>query len=147
MRSNDLNWGTPYDIAAFTCIQCQMASCLGISVGKYHHSVGSLHYYNATIPTVAADGPQHGPRTKNAIEQNKLQHSLHIDKSRDWFTVASEADKMLRRLWNAYNMGDNKKLLFKNAGDTSWTYIFNNETEWSPWLIQLFELSQHVRSV
>lgn len=45
MRSNDLNWGTPYDIAAFCAIQCMMASCLGVHNGVYYHNVGSLHYY------------------------------------------------------------------------------------------------------
>jgi hypothetical protein len=45
MRSNDLNWGTPYDVAAFCAIQCAMARCLGWQLGSYHHQVGSLHVY------------------------------------------------------------------------------------------------------
>lgn len=52
MRSNDLNWGTPYDVAAFCSIQCLMAGILGWKPGEYHHFAGSLHLYTKTPPTV-----------------------------------------------------------------------------------------------
>ena len=52
MRSNDLNWGTPYDVAAFSAIQLAVASCLGLEPGEYHHHAGSLHYYLNTPPEV-----------------------------------------------------------------------------------------------
>lgn len=45
MRSNDLLWGTPYDISAFCYIQMCLAYWLGIEVGYYQHFTGSLHYY------------------------------------------------------------------------------------------------------
>lgn len=45
MRSNDLNWGTPYDVPAFCAIQMHVAHRLGLTVGSYHHHCGSLHYY------------------------------------------------------------------------------------------------------
>lgn len=45
MRSNDLNWGTPYDVAAFTTVQLAMAGGLGLRAGRYYHTCGSLHYY------------------------------------------------------------------------------------------------------
>lgn len=48
MRSNDLMWGTPYDIIAFTFIQHVLASWLKIYVGNYYHHVGSLHVYDIT---------------------------------------------------------------------------------------------------
>lgn len=47
MRSNDLNWGTPYDVAAFAAIQCAMAASLGVPPGSYTHFAGSLHLYTA----------------------------------------------------------------------------------------------------
>ncbi len=53
MRSNDLNWGTPYDVAAFCAVQCIVAGCLGLPPGAYHHFAGSLHLYTKTPPTVA----------------------------------------------------------------------------------------------
>lgn len=45
MRSNDLNWGTPYDVAAFSAIQIIVAASLQMKLGEYHHISGSLHYY------------------------------------------------------------------------------------------------------
>lgn len=45
MRSNDLMWGTPYDIFSFTMMQEMMANSLGVDMGKYIHMVGSLHIY------------------------------------------------------------------------------------------------------
>jgi thymidylate synthase len=52
MRSNDLNWGTPYDVASFCAIQMMMASLTGLKIGYYCHVAGSLHYYDKTPPIV-----------------------------------------------------------------------------------------------
>jgi thymidylate synthase len=46
MRSNDVYLGLPYDIAMFSVFQQMMAYELDIEVGRYYHSVGSLHFYN-----------------------------------------------------------------------------------------------------
>lgn len=48
MRSNDLLWGTPYDIMGFTLLQHAMASWLGVRAGDYFHHAGSLHLYGNT---------------------------------------------------------------------------------------------------
>lgn len=48
MRSNDLLWGTPYDVNGFTTIQEALASWLGVEVGEYVHQAGSLHVYDST---------------------------------------------------------------------------------------------------
>jgi thymidylate synthase len=45
MRSNDVLWGLPHDIFAFTMIQEIVARHLGVDVGSYVHMVGSLHLY------------------------------------------------------------------------------------------------------
>jgi hypothetical protein len=45
MRSNDLNWGLPYDVPAFAAIQLHVAHLLGWEAGSYHHTAGSLHVY------------------------------------------------------------------------------------------------------
>ncbi|QSZ50247.1 thymidylate synthase [Arthrobacter sp. D5-1] len=45
MRSNDLYLGLPHDIFAFTMIQEIVARSLSVKVGRYFHSVGSLHLY------------------------------------------------------------------------------------------------------
>lgn len=45
MRSNDVTWGLPHDVFAFTMFQEILARALDIDVGSYKHSVGSLHLY------------------------------------------------------------------------------------------------------
>lgn len=46
MRSNDAFLGLPHDIFAFTMMQEIAARELGVELGKYHHSVASLHLYD-----------------------------------------------------------------------------------------------------
>ncbi|MCG7606809.1 MULTISPECIES: thymidylate synthase [Mycobacterium] len=46
MRSNDAYIGLPLDVFAFTMLQELMAGELGVGIGRYIHSVGSLHIYD-----------------------------------------------------------------------------------------------------
>lgn len=45
MRSNDIIWGTPYDIFMFTNLQRFISFSLGIDMGWYRHIPTSLHVY------------------------------------------------------------------------------------------------------
>ncbi len=45
MRSNDLWWGTPYDVFQFTAMQEIIATALGKYMGPYTHVAGSGHLY------------------------------------------------------------------------------------------------------
>lgn len=45
MRSNDVFLGLPHDIFCFTMLQELIAVTLGVELGSYYHSVGSLHLY------------------------------------------------------------------------------------------------------
>lgn len=49
MRSNDLFLGFPHDLFAFTMLQEIVARSLGVELGHYYHSVGSLHLYDEKI--------------------------------------------------------------------------------------------------
>ena len=49
MRSNDAIWGLPYDVFLFTMLQELLTAELGLTVGSYTHSVGSLHIYDRHI--------------------------------------------------------------------------------------------------
>lgn len=49
MRSNDVFLGLPHDVFAFTMLQEIIAATLGVGLGKYIHSVGSLHLYEKDI--------------------------------------------------------------------------------------------------
>jgi thymidylate synthase len=46
MRSNDAFLGLPHDVFAFTMLQEILARSVGVEVGRYCHSVGSLHLYD-----------------------------------------------------------------------------------------------------
>jgi thymidylate synthase len=52
MRSNDAVWGTTYDIYAFTTLQETMAMEMGVELGKYYHTAGSLHIYEKNYEMV-----------------------------------------------------------------------------------------------
>lgn len=52
MRSNDAYFGLPHDIFCFTMLQELVARSLGIELGTYVHSVGSLHVYEEKIDPV-----------------------------------------------------------------------------------------------
>lgn len=45
MRSNDLIWGTPYNLIQWTMLQEIMAGWLDVKVGSYVHLSDSLHIY------------------------------------------------------------------------------------------------------
>lgn len=45
MRSNDLWWGVPYDVAQFTAVQFVVAQALHLPMGAYHHIAASGHIY------------------------------------------------------------------------------------------------------
>jgi thymidylate synthase len=45
MRSNDVYLGLPHDIFAFTMLQEIAAREIGVGLGSYFHSVGSMHLY------------------------------------------------------------------------------------------------------
>jgi thymidylate synthase len=45
MRSNDVYKGLPHDVFCFTMLQEVAARSLGVELGHYSHSVGSLHLY------------------------------------------------------------------------------------------------------
>ena len=54
MRSNDIWYGLPYDVAFFTCLQRYIAKRVGAGVGYYTHFTSSLHVYDRFIPNLEA---------------------------------------------------------------------------------------------
>lgn len=53
MRSNDMDWGFPYDVPAFSSLLCAMAGVLVWDVGHYNHTAGSLHIYEDHRPNLS----------------------------------------------------------------------------------------------
>lgn len=71
MRSNDIMWGTPYDIAAFRFLHQVVAYWIGADVGEYTHIATSLHLYEdmvdlakATVADREVITPQEQPLVK-----------------------------------------------------------------------------------
>lgn len=52
MRSNDIFFGTPYDVIFFTTMQKLIANALNIKTGTYTHFTTSLHVYDRDIQKV-----------------------------------------------------------------------------------------------
>lgn len=53
MRSQDIWLGTPYDVFNFTLIQALIAHRLGVGIGTYMHTMGSLHLYERNMAAAA----------------------------------------------------------------------------------------------
>lgn len=69
MRSNDLYWGTPYDVFQFTQLQLTVARILDVPAGQYIHQAGSLHLYERDREALAAlveSGPS-APRSFHPV--------------------------------------------------------------------------------
>lgn len=49
MRSNDVWLGLPYDLIQFIALQGAVAKALGVPMGWYSHSVGSMHLYKQDV--------------------------------------------------------------------------------------------------
>lgn len=52
MRSNDVYYGLPYDVAFFTTLQKYIAQRVGVKVGEYFHQAISLHMYKRDIEKI-----------------------------------------------------------------------------------------------
>lgn len=54
MRSNDAYFGLPHDVFAFTMMQELVARSVGLELGEYKHSAGSLHLYEDQFSSASA---------------------------------------------------------------------------------------------
>lgn len=83
MRSNDIWFGTPYDVVFFTILQQIVSIETGIPLGYYYHTVGDMHMYE-----------------KDAIELSKLnsntiRHGASIIIPNDYKTYIKNLSKVL----------------------------------------------------
>jgi thymidylate synthase len=53
MRSQDLWWGFPYDVANFSMILCLLTKYLGMELGQHLHLLDSLHVYDEQYDNIA----------------------------------------------------------------------------------------------
>lgn len=79
MRSNDLWFGFPYDIAFFTELQKYIARRLGVAPGKYTHFVGSLHIYQRNLTEIVSSLDHKDESCKNPFNMEYLiKHASQI---------------------------------------------------------------------
>lgn len=94
MRSNDIIWGTPYDVFSFTMLQEIMARQLNLEVGIYKHFAGSMHIYDRHLSMAdrilsERHCPKHvmppmpGDPWRNIAQLLAVEHHLRIDGSAD----------------------------------------------------------------
>jgi hypothetical protein len=128
IRSNDLNWGFPYDVASFCAIQIAMAGALGMPVGSYHHVACSMHYYeNGNM----GEGP---PNISRYEEEERLASPPEMPPppERQEFTkLQTRADYMLRVMLSDI---ENCRPLWKYAPelcDDAWSNGWAKVVRWS----------------
>lgn len=72
MRSNDIWFGLPYDIAFFMELQKLIADTIGVRYGTYTHFAVSLHAYDKNLKQI-----------QNVVE-NPVQRLIIFDKDKFW---------------------------------------------------------------
>jgi len=112
MRSNDLLWGTPYDVSQFTFIQECFACLLGIEPGSYIHNAGSMHIYQRDEETF-----------KKILESNdtNIKIQLPVD-IKSWEQLQDQSINVLQGN-NSNNSVDFDNILtpyFNNLYKTLW---------------------------
>ncbi len=87
MRSNDLWWGTPYDVFQFTLMQELIATALGIPMGTYTHVAGSGHLYepffeaaNMLVLSEVDTKPQAPILHASLLKQNRRHINAVLDR-------------------------------------------------------------------
>jgi thymidylate synthase len=126
MRSNDINWGLPYDVASFCAIQLAVADCLNMEVGTYTHNTGSMHYYEATKPKLWNEA---GDRCMDGKAQRELSHGVPSGKTYSDSTFESEQRMAMQFLDKLYHHVIKK-------GEPFSSFTFNglpHSTKWYFW--------------
>ena len=81
MRSNDLLFGTTYDVFMFTFLQELMASELGYEVGSYKHFASNMHIYMKDmekIDNILKESPDKETFKFAKIPSNFREHDVSI---------------------------------------------------------------------
>ena len=81
MRSNDIMFGTTYDIFMFTFLQELMAAELGIEVGTYKHFASNIHIYRKDmdkITEILKENPDKETFKFSSIPSNFRDYDLPI---------------------------------------------------------------------
>lgn len=122
MRSNDLNWGVPNDVAAFCTILCSFADIIGMETGAYYHHAGSFHLYkeddsqNEKPPSVGQEFIEIPPIPKNNAS--------------DWPSFQAACSNLL------WSLNENRL-----AGNKWKDFEYSTQNELLKWMIDLVKFS------
>lgn len=117
MRSNDIIWGTPYDVYVFTNLLQVMANELGIPVGKYYHTATSLHCYENMFQTL------------EMIESSSYEDVVHVNKNTlsEWKSAAHVFTQIAMGAFSAF---EQKQVLDNFDHDGSYSRAVLTELAW-----------------
>lgn len=78
MRSNDLWFGTPYDVLFFTSLQRLVANDLKIEMGSYYHFATSMHIYERNLQDFDVHNDKYADDIAiNPIKLNEAANKLY----------------------------------------------------------------------
>lgn len=109
IRSNDMNWGLPYDIASGCAILLTMANALNLPVGRYCQTSCSMHYYVDNQPNIVnyvhqVAEPGLPPIPDTPICDNTVKGNI-------WDLYVITAEAILTSLWE--HMFINKAIAYE----------------------------------
>lgn len=105
MRSNDAFLGLPHDVFSFTMLQEYVARELGVGLGSYHHSVGSLHLYDRNFEEAKAyldegfQASKNMPPMPRGSQAGAIQGILEFARSLRSGDVQAEIPEILDKYW------------------------------------------------
>lgn len=104
IRSNDMNWGLPYDVASLCAIQLAMAGALGMTAGPYHHVACSLHYYEGRPFSASGCGPPKvsPPDVEESIACPPRMPHMRADEGMTMLDMQRLADTLLELMYTHF---------------------------------------------
>lgn len=105
MRSNDCQWGTPYDVFSFTVMQelfmieLREFGCPVDDVGSYHHTCGSLHLYDYHFDAAKQICDEY---TLGKIDAHPMPA---IEAAQELQYLSEDFEPMMRRNWRDPSIG------------------------------------------
>lgn len=128
MRSNDLGWGFPYDVASMCAILIAMAGALNMGVGRYHHMATSMHYYRDGS---MGEGP---PRVLSPDDEIHLRKPpvMPVAKMADIRSVQAAAGDILHAMYAHFVVNSDRGVDFnmKAHEDVEWVKQWCNVVRW-----------------
>lgn len=128
MRSNDLLFGTTYDVFMFTFLQELMAAELGVGLGTYKHFASNMHIYakdREKIDAILSENADKPTFKFEAIPESFREHDVPIlvDIEKLYWEKDSKYQELIRGL---SKVGKQLVSLLIKGKDESVETVYNN---------------------